>query len=61
VWALYEKAVRRFGPVATLIEWDDNIPEFATLAATADEARIRGNRCVQAADAPGVQLCSDDA
>lgn len=61
VWALYEKAVRRFGPVATLIEWDDNIPEFATLAATADEARIRGNRCVRAADAPGVQLCSDDA
>jgi uncharacterized protein len=41
VWALYEHAVRRFGRVPTLIEWDDNIPEFDVLAATADEARRR--------------------
>jgi uncharacterized protein (UPF0276 family) len=41
VWALYEHAVRRFGRVSTLIEWDDNIPEFEVLAATADEARRR--------------------
>ena len=27
VWTLYEHAVRRFGRVPTLIEWDDNIPE----------------------------------
>ncbi len=51
VWALYEKAVRRFGPVATLIEWDDNIPEFATLAAAADEARVRCEASMQAPDA----------
>jgi uncharacterized protein (UPF0276 family) len=38
VWALYEHAVRRFGRVATLIEWDDNIPDFEVLAALADEA-----------------------
>jgi uncharacterized protein len=41
VWALYEHALGRFGCVPTLIEWDDNIPEFEVLAATADEARRR--------------------
>jgi uncharacterized protein (UPF0276 family) len=41
VWRLYEHAVRRFGQVPTLIEWDDNIPEFEVLAATADDARSR--------------------
>jgi uncharacterized protein (UPF0276 family) len=39
VWALYEHAVRRFGRVPTLIEWDDNIPDFEVLAAA--EARRR--------------------
>ena len=41
VWSLYEHAVRRFGRVPTLIEWDDNIPEFDVLAAALDEARRR--------------------
>ncbi len=41
VWSLYEYAVRRFGRVSTLIEWDDNIPEFAELAATVEEAGRR--------------------
>jgi uncharacterized protein (UPF0276 family) len=41
VWALYEHAVRRFGRVPTLIEWDDNIPDFELLAAAAAEARRR--------------------
>jgi len=41
VWSLYETAVRRFGKVSVLLEWDDNIPEFATLEAAADEARTR--------------------
>jgi uncharacterized protein (UPF0276 family) len=36
VWALYAEALRRFGPVATMIERDDNIPPFADLA---DELR----------------------
>jgi len=38
VWSLYERALARFGPVPTLIEWDTDIPEFAVLqreAATA--------------------------
>jgi uncharacterized protein len=39
VWALYERAARRFGEVATIVEWDDNIPEFAVLAAASERAR----------------------
>jgi uncharacterized protein (UPF0276 family) len=38
VWALYDRAIRRYGPRPTLIEWDTDIPPFATLereAATA--------------------------
>lgn len=31
VWALYEAALRRTGPLATLIEWDSDIPAFSTL------------------------------
>lgn len=40
VWALYQRAVRRFGAISTLIEWDDNIPAFSALAETAERARL---------------------
>jgi hypothetical protein len=40
VWALYQKAVRRFGKVSALVEWDDNIPEFPVLQANAHQARM---------------------
>lgn len=39
VWTLYREAVRRFGPVSTLIERDDNIPPLAELLAELDHAR----------------------
>ncbi len=39
VWDLYEDAVRRFGPVPTLIEWDQDFPTLETLVAEADKAR----------------------
>ncbi|HEU4845738.1 MAG TPA: DUF692 domain-containing protein [Burkholderiaceae bacterium] len=39
VWALYADALRRFGPVATMIERDDNIPPLAELAAELRRAR----------------------
>ena len=39
VWALYRSAVRRFGRVSTLIEWDDKIPEWDELRAEAERAR----------------------
>ena len=28
VWSLYEHAIKRIGPTATLLEWDDKIPSF---------------------------------
>jgi uncharacterized protein (UPF0276 family) len=39
VWDLYRLAVRRFGPVSTLVEWDDRIPEWDVLCAEAERAR----------------------
>ena len=39
VWELYERAVRRFGPGATMIERDDAIPPLAELLAELDLAR----------------------
>jgi uncharacterized protein (UPF0276 family) len=39
VWEIYREAVRRFGPVSTLVEWDDRIPSFEELLAEADRAR----------------------
>ena len=41
VWALYELAIRRFGEISALIEWDDQVPEFQILEAAAHEARTR--------------------
>ena len=39
VWDLYADAVRRFGPIATLVEWDDRIPAFEEVVAEAERAR----------------------
>src|SRR5262245_49360355 len=39
VWEIYCEAVRRFGPISTLVEWDDRIPSFEELVAEADRAR----------------------
>ncbi len=41
VWALYDLACRRFGPVATMIERDDNIPPLEELL---DELAIARSR-----------------
>lgn len=38
VWALYEQALARCGAVATLIEWDNDIPPLAELVAEATKA-----------------------
>jgi len=39
VWALYRDAVRRFGRVSTLVEWDDHIPPLDEVIAEAEKAR----------------------
>ncbi|SRR5581483_2464677 len=41
VWRLFEYAVARIGPVATLIERDDNLPEFPELLREVEAARVR--------------------
>src|SRR6516225_4878702 len=38
VWSLYAEALRRFGPIPTLIEWDNNIPPVEVLVAQARHA-----------------------
>lgn len=39
VWALYADAVRRFGRISTMIERDDNIPEFPELLTELEQAK----------------------
>ena len=38
VWELYERAIKRFGSTPTLIEWDNDLPEFETLEKEAEKA-----------------------
>jgi uncharacterized protein (UPF0276 family) len=54
VWSLYEEALRRFGPVPTLIEWDQNVPPLDILveeARHADALIDAASREVRRADA----------
>jgi len=39
VWSLYRRALARAGAVPTLIEWDNDVPPFAVLAAEAARAQ----------------------
>ncbi len=56
VWHLYARTIARIGPVPTLIEWDNDVPSFAVLAAEAaragdimlGEAKRRARRAVAA-------------
>jgi uncharacterized protein (UPF0276 family) len=39
VWQLFEQAIARFGPLPTIIEWDERVPALAELEAEAARAR----------------------
>ena len=54
VWKLYEKALRRFGPVASMIERDDNIPPLAELIAELDMARAIARDAANEIDQQGL-------
>ena len=41
VWELYDVAIEKFGAIPTLIEWDDDLPEFTRLQAEANAAEQR--------------------
>jgi uncharacterized protein (UPF0276 family) len=49
VWSLYEQALRRYGRVPTLIEWDTDIPEFAVLQREAATAQSLLDACLAVA------------
>ena len=51
VWALYERALDRFGPRPTLIEWDTDIPPLEVLLGEAQRADARLQRATSDADA----------
>lgn len=40
VWELYQQTLKRFGSIPTMIERDDNFPDFADLIAELDHARL---------------------
>lgn len=47
VWALYADAVKRFGKVSTMIERDDNVPEFPELFAELTQAKTIAQKIMQ--------------
>jgi uncharacterized protein (UPF0276 family) len=51
VWQLYETAIRRLGPVATMIERDDHIPPLEDLIRELDRARETAARALGHASA----------
>lgn len=56
VWDLYEKAVRRFGQVASLIEWDTDIPALDVLLDEAQQARRIAGEVRQSMEAERLAL-----
>ncbi|MBM7049060.1 MULTISPECIES: DUF692 domain-containing protein [Rhizobium] len=38
VWELYEELITRTGPIASLVEWDNDVPEWPVLRAEAEAA-----------------------
>lgn len=51
VWDLYARAMRRCGPVPTLIEWDANVPEWPVLHAEAMRAEAVMREAVRSENA----------
>jgi uncharacterized protein (UPF0276 family) len=48
VWDLFGQAVRRFGPLPTIVEWDDRLPPFSVLL---DEAALARTILEESSDA----------
>src|SRR5262249_2904187 len=51
VWALYEHALRRFGAVPTLVEWDTALPALDVLLQEARQADVRRRAAMGDVDA----------
>jgi uncharacterized protein (UPF0276 family) len=63
VWALYERLVRRTGPVTTLVEWDEDIPALDVVHAEALMARDAASKALwtDAAVVAGAANAADEA
>ncbi len=61
VWELYAAAVRRFGPVSTMIERDDHIPPLEELCAELEQARALCGRTLAEAGPAGSGTTSSRA
>ena len=48
VWDLYRLTLERTGPVSTLVEWDDEIPELEVLFTEVERARVERDRALAA-------------
>ena len=52
VWAVYEHALRRFGTLPTLVEWDTDLPALEVLLGEADHAAAVAARVADRVAAP---------
>jgi len=59
VWDLYRLAIELTGPVSTLIEWDDQIPELEVVLAEAARAKVERERALAARSA-GLSTLDDE-
>ena len=58
VWKLYAEAMRRFGDVATLVEWDADIPSFSRLCEEVDKARAVAAQAKEEDDASSARAAN---
>ena len=56
VWALYERVIARLGPMATLLERDNDVPALPTLVAEAQRAQSLLSAASSTADMARTQL-----
>lgn len=54
VWKLYQYTVSKIGNVSTMVEWDDNIPEFDVLLAEVNKAKAFANQTIRPNDLPNL-------
>ncbi|MCI0599616.1 MAG: DUF692 domain-containing protein, partial [Beijerinckiaceae bacterium] len=52
VFALFESVIARTGPLPTLVEWDNDVPEWPVLHAEVSAAQERLDRAAVARAAP---------
>ncbi|WP_296490436.1 DUF692 domain-containing protein [Rhodoferax sp.] len=61
VWALYRHAVRQFGALPTLIEWDTDLPDLSVLLDEAGRARTQSRRALSRAATPKAEFARQPA